>query len=337
MKNKYLIISIDTEVDWFDKATNRLENLKCLDTLTSLFDRYGMKPTYLVTYEVTQNERAVKKLKGLQDSGRCEIGSHLHVWSTPPFKNQNNFGVDEEMIEGIQSELDDNVFYAKIETLHETIGNSFGRYPTSHRAGRWGIDERTIEWLSRNNYLVDSSICPLTDWTKEKGISKNIRVNSMEAPNHPYRPSMTDITKKGGENNAFDLLEIPVTAIPANPIFGNYSTKTSKKVNSLFKGLGFRVHKNILFRPSHRMPSVTFRKISEHLFGGNGTFFNMMFHSNETHSGTSPYSKNMRRYSSLMKRLEASLKAAAAAGLKGVTLSEAATIFNEQENLRDNK
>jgi len=321
-KDKVLMITIDTEADWFSQDTNGLTNLENLKNLTELFDRYGFIPTYLITYEVAMSGNYADYLKGLQDDGRCEIGTHFHVWSVPPFNENNGHGVDMELMGGIQSELTDEEFYPKFKTLHDTITERFGRAPTSHRAGRWGIDNRSIKWMAENGYVVDSSICPLVDWTNEKGAREKIKINSYNAPNSPYYPSKNDITVENGE--VYNIVEMPVTGIKENAFIGDYSTKFGKKINNLFRNMGLRAHQTMQFRPSYYMPPATYEKITRNLYAQDLRYYNMMFHSSEACLGTAPHSKTEKRYTNLMKRLEVSLKTAKEAGLKGMTLTGAA-------------
>lgn len=328
-EDRYLSVTIDTESDWLDKAANTLENLKSLETLTKLFDRYGIIPTYLITYEVAVHKEYAAMLKQLQNSGLCEIGTHLHVWSTPPFANDNGNGVDEGLIDGIQSELSDEEFYSKMETLHRTVTEVFGKAPTSHRAGRWAIDMRTIKWLSDNGYICDTSVCPRTDWTGAKGVRENIKTNTFNAPETPYLPNVSDLTKAEGDR--VNLAEMPVTFIKASSVFGSYSTKLSKNINGLFRNMGARVHKEMLLRPSYYMPANTFAKVCRHLFSDGQRFYTMMFHSSECWPGTSPQSKTDKRHKMLMHRLEAGLKEAQEAGLKGIGVTQAAQEFMRTE------
>ena len=47
-------------------------------------------PTYLLTYPVTQDEKAAAVFQDLLDAGRCEIGMHCHPWNTPPYQEVMN-------------------------------------------------------------------------------------------------------------------------------------------------------------------------------------------------------------------------------------------------------
>ena len=95
-----LIVTIDVEEDnWgcFDASQPTLENIKMIPQLQDFFDRYGIKPTYLVTYPVVSSRWAVDILSEIMHAGKCEIGTHLHPWNTPPEMPQDptattNFG-----------------------------------------------------------------------------------------------------------------------------------------------------------------------------------------------------------------------------------------------------
>ncbi|MEQ8767935.1 MAG: hypothetical protein RL885_28785 [Planctomycetota bacterium] len=85
-----LIVTIDTEADmpgWRPKGEVTLENLRYLPKLQDLFESYGVPPTYLITYPVARSREATEYLRELQERGGCEIGAHLHPWTTPPLEN----------------------------------------------------------------------------------------------------------------------------------------------------------------------------------------------------------------------------------------------------------
>ena len=81
----YFIISIDTEEDNWNTPFNppTLENIRRIPIAQELFDKYSIRPTYLVTYAVVCESQSVSVLKPILDAGRCEIGTHLHPWNTP--------------------------------------------------------------------------------------------------------------------------------------------------------------------------------------------------------------------------------------------------------------
>ena len=87
------IVTIDTEEDNWDKYSrtdNPVENLKKIIPLQKIFDRYGVRPTYLISYPVATDPKCIEILKSILDQGQCEIGSQCHPWNTPPFVEEIN-------------------------------------------------------------------------------------------------------------------------------------------------------------------------------------------------------------------------------------------------------
>ncbi len=85
-----LIVSIDTEseFDWngpFLRTQTSVRNVRYQSMAQEIFDRYGVRPIYLVDYAVATQPEAYLPLREIFQSKRCEIGAHLHPWITPPF------------------------------------------------------------------------------------------------------------------------------------------------------------------------------------------------------------------------------------------------------------
>ena len=112
----YLIVTIDTEEDnWgeYYLPEYSLRNIEEIPKLQDLFNEFNVKPTYLITYPVATNERAVFILKRILDEGKCEIGNHCHPWNTPPFEEERN--KFNSMLCNLPMELQ----YKKIKVLHD--------------------------------------------------------------------------------------------------------------------------------------------------------------------------------------------------------------------------
>ena len=156
------VVTVDTEADdaWSSPDNVRVSNVRELDRFQDLCDRYDVVPTYLLAYECATKDEALRVLKPLADTRRCEIGHHLHVWTTPPFQTEAPSGVDRDWIHAYQFQLPDSLFTEKAETLRQAIEDNFGRSPTAHRAGRWGVDQRTVDWLAMSGFVVETSLRP---------------------------------------------------------------------------------------------------------------------------------------------------------------------------------
>ncbi|OGU32223.1 MAG: hypothetical protein A2057_04735 [Ignavibacteria bacterium GWA2_35_9] len=85
------IVTVDTEFDdaWTKPETIKLDNVKEIPRSQVLCQKYNIIPTYLLTYECAVREEAVSVLKPISEAEKCEIGHHLHAWSTPPFQKEN--------------------------------------------------------------------------------------------------------------------------------------------------------------------------------------------------------------------------------------------------------
>lgn len=194
-----LVITIDTEEDnWarYSTTDNPVENIEKIIQLQALFDRFGVKPTYLVTYPVATNPRSVAILKANLDAGKCEIGTHCHPWNTPPF--------EEEISErnSMLCNLPEDLVYRKLKCLHEVISNNFDVLPVSFRAGRWGFSASVARSLASLGYLVDTSVSPFVDWSAYHG------PDFSNYPLSPYRFDLDDIFTPRADGA---LLEIPAT------------------------------------------------------------------------------------------------------------------------------
>ena len=320
--DKYFILTVDTEADWFHQKENRLNNINGIHILQSLCNDYKILPTYLITYEVATDNDSIKILKKYHQENLCEIGSHLHVWSTPPFISPNGYSVDLKWYPGFQSELPDDLLYQKLDNLHEAITRNFGVPPKSHRAGRWGIDFRTIKWLSQNNYLVDSSICSRKTWRMTRGVNGFLNYNSYNVENMPYYPSSKDITLP--TKNRFKkhkIIEVPVSNFELD-FWPNTNSKSLVTLSTILNKLGLYYFGNISFRPSYNIPLRKYKKLVNCFFEKNNRFANFMLHSNELTVGNSPYSKNEEMQEALMNRIEIVFNAAQRFGYKGIKLSK---------------
>jgi len=205
MKRPLLLFTIDVEEDmpdWKISYPATVRNCHALPRLADLCEKLGVMPTYLCTYPVATMPESESVLRELHRRGGCEIGTHLHPWNTPPFQGvPGRGGVDERYVTYYQYELGREGFRPKLETLHEVIGELIGEDPVSYRAGRFGIDADTLQELIAKGYEVDSSVTPLEEHLVDNG------PDFRSAPQHPYRPHESNITRRGD----LPIVEIPVS------------------------------------------------------------------------------------------------------------------------------
>lgn len=195
-----LVITIDTEEDdWgeYDLSSYSLQNIERIGRLQSIFNRFGVSPTYLVSYPVATDKGSSALLRKIMEDGKCEIGAHCHPWNTPPFEETRN--TRNSMLCNLPAPLQRR----KIMALHEAIATGFGSEPVSFRAGRWGLGEETPAILRELGYKVDSSIIAFQNWEEYGG------------PDHSCTlPTPFSWENRGGAGPGTfpSLLELPASA-----------------------------------------------------------------------------------------------------------------------------
>lgn len=278
-----LIITIDTEEDnWgcYRSEGHTLKNIERLPALQDLFDSFGVRPTYLVTYPVACDDKAISILGGFCEDGRCEIGNHVHPWNTPPFEEETNAW--NSMLCNLPADLQ----YKKIRCLHEAIQRNFGLTPVSFRAGRWAFGQETAKNLVRLGYKVDTSIAAFSDWSQYHG------PDFSDVPPTPFKFSRDNYLK---ESSDWDMIEIPATVgyLQSDFARSNLIRKTiTKRPFNYFKAAGILAKLGLLNKvwlsPEHS-DGKTMIKLSKIMLGNNYSILNMMFHSSSLKAGLSPF------------------------------------------------
>ena len=226
------LVTIDVEADneWARPSRPTYDSIQVLPAFQRLCDRYGIKPTYLVTYDVAADSNSSSVLLELLEEGNCEIGAHMHGWRTPPFYPPLD---SDSSCHPYLYDYPPHVQTQKLGVLTEHLAATFGVAITSHRAGRWGIDARGLSLLQANNYLVDSSVAPLRSWADHKGDPGGKRGPSfLQAPTRLYRPAIDDVERRGER----DILEIPVSVRVLGLLTGFHG---QRELASLLSGNGF--------------------------------------------------------------------------------------------------
>ncbi len=272
-----MLVGIDTEADdqWSREGRDRLSvrNAERLPALQALFDEYGVRPTWLVTWEMATREESAPILRDLARTGRCEIGAHLHPWSSPPFRPEDLSA------HTYPHNLPPELLSRQLTELTQAIESSLGARPTTYRAGRNGFDGRTLPVLERLGYTVDTSVDPLFNERRKGGMA------FAGAPLLPYHPSYEDVRRPG----ASPVLEVPITAAtePALP-------KLLERTYASLPAIPWRgAAKRLGLRPVWLRPSYTTRErmlaFASRLAARGVPCFNVIFHSSELLPGGSPY------------------------------------------------
>jgi hypothetical protein len=238
-----------------------------------LFDSLGVRPTYLTSYEMASDDRSRGVLADLAGSGRCEIGAHLHPWSTPGHGDEERGG------HRFPHQLPDDRLEGQLRELTAIIEARLGVRPVTYRAGRWGLDGRTLKILESLGYTSDTSVDPLLNELRKGGTL------FAGAPLEPYHPDYGDVRRPGPAR----ILEIPVSSAtrPRLPKFVEalYVRLPPIPYRGVLKRLGIRP---VWLRPSYT-PLAEMKTLATWLVEQGVSCLNIPFHSSELLPGGSPY------------------------------------------------
>jgi hypothetical protein len=282
------IITIDTEGDnqWDHGRELTVENIKYVPRFQSLCEEFNIKPTYLVTSEVCDDQFARDIFSRYLSNGKAEVGAHLHSWTTPPFLESEGYRKNDSN-HTFASEMPFDLINEKIKNLTDQIENSFGHRPRSFRSGRYGFNDNVALALVRNFYIVDSSITPFVSWTEQKGL-----------PGGPGGPDFIDVSPMPFRYDFPEgsLMEIPITVLPTSfPL-----NKSHKLAHSYFRNvnrsLGLRLVRKLFYsdqpvwlRPTPEMTGDILKEVVMEAIDKRLPYIVMMFHSSELMPGCSKY------------------------------------------------
>jgi hypothetical protein len=308
----YLTVTIDTEEDnWgeYDRSAYTVENVERISRLQQVFECRGVRPTYLVTYPVATNAKAVDTLRKYRERGLCEIGAHLHPWNTPPIEEAR------VPFNTYLNHLPSALQLAKINSLHEVITRSFQLAPTSFRSGRWGFDAEVARNLIRRGYMVDSSISAALDWRPYAGPD----FSAVSADPYVYRVEAADGEVSGS------LLEVPATSgfVQGRRAGAVYRTLARSWAGGKVLGVldRLRALNRVCISPELDDAPAMIR-LTKALLGRGNTIINMFFHSPSLLEGCSPYVRTAADLNAFLRRIDTFLSFAERAGLRPVMMSE---------------
>ena len=162
----FVVVDTEEEFDWnapFSRANTSVSAIPHVLDLQKVFDRYRVKPTYVIDYPVATQRMAFEVIRELVDSRRGEVGAHLHPWVTPPFTEDVN------RTNSYACNLGEPVEEAKLRVLTDAIELHVGVRPRIYKAGRYGFGPSTVSVLERLGYDADVSVNPLMNFTADNG------------------------------------------------------------------------------------------------------------------------------------------------------------------------
>jgi hypothetical protein len=162
----FVVVDTEAEFDWTKPFARELTSVSAMDDIgrgQAVFDVFGVRPIYVVDYPIATQPRGFSRLRAIMERGGCEIGAHLHPWTTPPF---------EETLSAENSypgNLDPRLEADKLACLIEAIRANFGILPVFYKAGRYGFGPNTAATLARYGFRVDLSVLPGADLRRHGG------------------------------------------------------------------------------------------------------------------------------------------------------------------------
>lgn len=160
-----VVIDTEAEFDWGKGIwtdVGRVSSITGLRDSFDIFRRHGIRPVLVVDHPVITNEESAAIIAALAEEG-CEIGVHLHAWSTPPIAGPKD---DWHSFSGNLGPMFER---AKIATLTEAVERRIGRRPTVFKGGRYGNGPNTFDTLRELGFEVDLSLCPAYDYAAMGG------------------------------------------------------------------------------------------------------------------------------------------------------------------------
>lgn len=163
-----VLVDLEEEFNWrepFRRENVSVTHLHQLPVAQSIFDGFGIRPTYLADYPVVMSDEGAGFLARTYAEGRCELGAQLHPWVNPPYDDQKIV----LRAETFQGNLPEVLERQKIMLLTDLIATRCGVRPKVFKAGRYGLGAHTTRIIADLGYRVDTSIMPFTTYSLEGG------------------------------------------------------------------------------------------------------------------------------------------------------------------------
>jgi len=311
-----LIITVDVEGDnlWSSSTSMTTKNAHYIPRFQDLCSLHGFKPTYLVDYEMANDQIFQEFGREMVRKGAAEIGMHLHAWNTPPLYTKRGLHHHPIYI----TELPDQIIYEKMAFMTSLLHDVFHSKPLSHRSGRWGFDERVARVLSELGYHVDCSVTPGVSWRHHKGDPDG--KGGPDYNTFSVRPYFLDLDniRLAGE---FNILEVPVTIRPMYPKLLRRLFHIVSQSGLLSRAVEKFLKPYVWLRPTG-YNVLEMNELAGWALSKNLPVMELILHSSELMPGGSPYFPEKDDIETLFNDLERFLAHASALRITGATLAE---------------
>ena len=291
-----LVVIVDTEAE-FDWESDRprqamgVSSVKCQDRAQRIYEKYGVRPTYVLDYPVSSIPEAYQVIRDLHRSGACEIGAHLQPWDNPPLVEAIT---DENSYPGnLPFELERE----KLVQLTRCIKSNVGVRPRIYKAGRYGVGRATAGILAELGYEIDVSVVPGTNLTCEFG---------------PDFTHCRSVPYWFGKSPA--LLEIPLSIGYTGLLADTGNIAYTLTMNERLKALhvpGVLARLGLVERIALTPEGISFeeqRRLTRALLRKGHRVFSFSYHSPSLAPGNTPYVRSEEDLRSFLQRIEQYLK-----------------------------
>ena len=273
-----LLVVVDTEenFDWnaaYSPTSTAVHGMQRIGRLQAIFDKYAIKPIYMIDYAVASQPEGYGALAQIVASGRCEIGAHLHPWVNPPVAEEicarNSYPFN--LPRALEAE--------KLGNLTRTIEANLGVRPISYKAGRYGIGAATPDILIEQGYKVDLSVVPTRDYSVDGGPDFRVFGGA--------RPFWIDGNRR--------LLELPFTTAFIGALSGRGAGLFALISGSAGRTLhlpGIFARLGLLNQVNLTPEGVTINEskaLTRHLLANGDRILTLAFHSTSLTPGSTPY------------------------------------------------
>lgn len=276
---KKFLITVDTEGDnqwnWKMGMPIKTENARYVERFQNMCERFGFVPVYLTNYEMAADEEFAAFLREKANAGLCEVGMHLHAWSSPPEYTlpYNAAGTQPYLIE-----YPPEIMRQKVAALTDFLEARIGIRPTTHRSGRWAMNSTYFDILMECGYNVDCSVTPGVDFSGNMGYTIGSKGSDYRKVSKlPYFVSHTTQNRT--------LLELPMTVRVDHSIRMGTRRNLRSVCGSVIHSIRGR---NAWLRAfGNNLDSML--HILQQCKNGNEDYAMFMLHSSELMPGGSPY------------------------------------------------
>lgn len=287
-----LVVVVDTEAefDWGTRGPRRavgVSSVKCQNRAQEIFERYRVRPTFVLDYPVSSTPEAYEVIRALHRSGVCEIGAHLQPWDNPPLVEPMT---DENSYPGnLPLELERE----KLIHLTRSIETNIGVRPRIYKAGRYGVGPATARILAELAYEIDLSVVPGTD------LSCKLGPNFSHCRASPYW---------FGKEPA--LFEIPLSIGYTGLLAGTGGLAYTLTMNERLKSLhvpGILARLGLVERITLTPEGISFeelRRLTRALLRKGHRVFNFTYHSPSLAPGNTPYVRTHEDLQTFLERID---------------------------------